>query len=256
MGKFVQKSSWKGVYIDMEIGELYNYVAGFGLNSHYPLIGLGLWPEEQQRLMWCQYKAPNLNSLVIGSHNGGSEAVLGLVKNDKEDSSDIISADIKYGEFYGLIKNRIRNKLNREIVTWTCNSSNLNKRYNQALDNNEINGALGLVFVDGYHSYSQAILDVNQIKEFLAPGSIVCFHDCSPKPIKKGSKIPAGYVSQDEDFLVDEAINTILEENPEFSELEIPIGQNCDRRVQAGRDRYIRGQTSPFNSLFAIVKHV
>ncbi len=56
----------------------------------------------------------------------------------------------------------------------------------------------------------------------------------------------------DEDFCGDEALVYIVNEL-DFEYFDIPIAIDGDYRQQAGRDQYIRGETSPFNSLQALI---
>jgi len=231
------------------IKELYSNFVGMGLNSHFPSPSIGLWPQEIERLMWCQLEAPNLPTIIIGSHNGGSELVAGLVKAYKGDTTPIFSIDIKFNDFYDLMIKRLKNRVKCDIIKWEMNSTDLGEVYG------EFSGEapLGLVFIDGFHSYNQCLSDFAQVDKFLISNSIACFHDCSPKYPKRNSKLPENFINHlnFEDFEIDAAIAKILE-NDDFEELNIPVGNECDRRRETQRSEWVKGQTSPFNSLFGI----
>lgn len=243
----------KGLRMSIEsiIDRLYEDFVGFGLNSHFPAPSIGLWKEECQRLMWCEYMSPSENSIVIGSHNGGSELLLALVKNYKNDHSDIFGVDIHFNEYYDLMIQRLKNRININVAGWEINSNNFNERYKG------IDQSIGLAFIDGFHSFKKCYDDFLQVKDYMIKGSVCCFHDCSPKYPKLGSQYDLYFDQLDditEDFEIDACIGHILEQFPEFQELPIPIGNECDRRREAQRDKFIKGQTSPFNSLFAIIR--
>jgi hypothetical protein len=206
--------------------------------------------------MWCQFQAPVANSVVIGSHNGGSELVIGLVKAYIQKSTnstyeDIFSIDIKFNDFYDLAISRLKKRVIADIIEWEMNSNDFAIRYKNYTDD-----PIGLVFIDGFHSFKQCLSDFLQIKDFLMSGSIVCFHDASPIFPKIGLHIQIDLNKLnniEEDFEIDAAISWILQEFPEFIELEIPLGQNCDRRRETGRQNWEKCKTSSYNSLFGIV---
>lgn len=235
----------------LQINELYDQFVGFGLNSHLPGPNtVGLWREEIQRLMWAHSESPDGNSVVIGSHNGGSEIALGLSKL----ISKVISVDINYGEFYTLNTKRLKSKICCDTLPLKTNSSDFRRVYLEAAPDNL---DIGFAFLDGFHSYRQTLVDFEQIKDFLAPGAIVGFHDCSPKFPKKGSVLPDNFkeVPGFEDFYIDEAISKILEDNPGFEEYNVPIGLDINYSRITGRPSWIRGATSSFNSLFFLRRH-
>lgn len=229
------------------ISKLYADFVGMGLNSHFPGPNtIGMWPEEIMRLMWCELNSPKLPSVVIGSHNCGSELVIALCKNVKGDNSPVIGIDIKFGDFADLNIKRVKSRVNGDIIKWEIDSGRFGEMFHEFT-----NRGIGLALIDGYHSYEKCLDDFKQVDQFLTSNSICLFHDCSPIYPKRGQKLPDNFVGESEDFRMDEAIDTILQ-SPDFEELEIPVGDKCDRRKEAQRPEWIRGQTSPFNSLFAI----
>lgn len=237
------------------LDKLYEDFVGFGLNSHFPAPSIGLWKEECQRLMWCEYMSPGENSIVIGSHNGGSELLLALVKNYKNERSfkkwsDIYSVDVHFNDYYDLMIQRLKNRMIADIVEWEMDSKNIKKRYEHE------GHPIGLAFIDGFHSFKKCYDDFLQVKDYMGKDSICCFHDMSPAYPKRGlhKDLDLGSLGDNEDFEIDACVSYVLEQHPEFQELSIPVGNECDRRREAQRDKFIKGQTSPFNSLFAIVK--
>lgn len=239
--------------IESIIDELYENFVGFGLNSHFPGPNtVGMWPEEVKRLMWCELEQPNLNTIIIGSHNSGAEVVSSICKKFKNDKSDIIGIDIKFGEFSDLNVNRVKNNTGIDIKRWEIDSGSFNEKYK-----NYTNNKIGLVLIDGYHSYYKTLDDFKQVEPYLVEESICLFHDCSDKYPKANSHIGFDFSKlnhTEEDFEIDICISQILNDYPNFNEIFIPIGNDCDRRKEAQRDRYIKKMTSPFNSLFGIVK--
>lgn len=229
------------------IEKLYEKFVGMGLGTHIPNNNsCGLWPLEVQRLMWAELNQPNKVSVIIGSHNGASELAIGIVKDYKGDKSNIISVDICFGDYYELNRNRLKNRLGIELVKWEMDSREFRDTY--GLFTNE---PVGLAFLDGYHSYNFVISDFLQIKDFLIKDSIVAFHDCCPRYPKRGlHKLPVENIGKDEDFLVSEGISAILEMNPEMSEIDLKLGLDCYHCIETGLTEWVRGTTSPKNSLF------
>ena len=228
---------------------LYEKFVGMGLGTHIPNgNSLGQWSQEIKRLMWAELNSPSKNSVVIGSHNMGAELALGIVKDYKNDKSEIISVDIQFGDYYDLNQARLKGKFGIETVKWEMNSDQFMDTYN--LYTNE---SIGLVFIDGYHKYSSIILDFCQVKDFLVKDSIVAFHDCCPNFPKRGThKLPVENIGKDEDFLCSEALSAILEVNPEYNEIDLKLGMDCYYPERTGLKTWVRGTTSSFNSLFLI----
>lgn len=222
-----------------------------GLGTHIPNgNSCGLWPLELKRLMWAELNQPNKNSIIIGSHNGASELAIGIVKDYKNDKSNIISVDICFGDYYELNRNRLKNKLGIELVKWEMDSRELKATYE--LWTNE---SVGLAFLDGFHSFEFCISDFEQVKDHLIKDSIIAFHDCSPRFPKRGlHEIPATPANGKEDFLVDESVSAILFKYDYMSEIDLKLGLECYHPAETQLSDWVRGTTSPKNSLY-LIKH-
>lgn len=233
----------------------------FEIKSHNPYgNSVGLWPEEIFRLMWCEYHQPNLPTVILGSHNMASEVICGLVKQYKNDKSPVIGIDIEFGKYASSNQNRYNNRNpNFKITSVQGSSLDFQKHWIDLQFKSESEmiypPLIGLAFLDSYHSYSHVIAEFQQIEPYLTSNSILAFHDCSPKYPKLGSKLPEDYKNGSQDFLMDEAINTILTElnhSNDFEELYIPVGNECYHPRETGLREWRRGTTSCNNSLFAI----
>lgn len=229
---------------------LYEHFVGMGFNSH--IVGglsSGLWPEETKRLMYAQLIAPKGHSVVLGSHNTTAEGALALCKKYKKDDSNIFGVDLKFGEYSELCAIRSNNRCPEQpIIRWQMNSAEFGATYGDFTQE-----TIGLVLIDSYHSFKHIISEFNSIKPYLMEGSIVLFHDNSDIYPKRG--LPYNYESaimdDSENFLCDEAMSYILDNNPDFEEIELP-GPKCEHYQETGLTKWVRGTTSPFNALGVI----
>lgn len=235
---------------------------GCGINYHVVNANsVGLWPEEQYRLVWAQLNSPIGNSVVLGSHNGASEVIIGLSNIYKIGShkvpTKIFGVDIKFGEYRDLNLSRLKSLYpEREVISWEMDSKDFGKQYGEfqkrCFGKEE---PIGLALLDSYHSFKHVISEFAAIKPYLMKDSIVLFHDASPKFPKKDLYRIGEHdiLDNSEDFMIDEAISFILQNEPDFEEFEIP-GPKCEHFQETGLTKWVRGTTSPFNSLASIKK--
>lgn len=230
------------------IEEIYQDFVGFGLNSHFPAPSVGLFPEELFRLIWCELENPNKNSAVLGSHNGGAELVLGLVKQYKKDTSQIFSVDIKFSDYFELSRKRLKQKTGIDLVKWEINSAEFGEIYHDFTGDN-----LGLVLIDSLHKFSHIIDEFNGIKDLMHENGLVLFHDCSPTYPKANIYYEQDLFNTDyEDFMVCEAISYIIDHNPEYTDYRIPICETMKRCQETQLSQWVRGKTSPNQALYAL----
>lgn len=238
------------------IEKLYEKFVGMGLGTHIPNGNSGgMWPEECKRLLWAELNSPNLTSLVIGSHQGSSELLLGIAKDYKNDKSPIISVDLCFGDYYDLNMKRLISKYpDTKIIKWEMNSSDFSECYKKQIEVLHLNNkTLGLVLYDGFHSMKQTLIDWGQTFPYYTKGTIGCFHDCGPNFPKRGShELPIENIGKEEDFLMDESISLILNKYPEISEIDLKLGFSCYHPMETGLEHWVRGTTSPYNSLFFV----
>lgn len=230
------------------IEEIYQDFVGFGLNSHFPAPSVGLFPEELKRLIWCELENPNRNSVVLGSHNGGAELVLGLVKQYKKDTSHIFSVDIKFSDFYELSRKRLKQKTGIELVKWEINSAEFGEVYHDFTSDN-----LGLVLIDSFHSFRHAYHEFLGIKDLMVENGLVLFHDTSPAFPKKGIYYEEDLINDtSENFYIDECMSFIIDKHSEYTDYRIPICETMNRSRETQIPKWKRGTTSPEMALFAL----
>ena len=220
---------------------------------------IGLFEGEANRLLFAADKADKDKTWVnIGSHNGGSDILLELLKREKGGSGFVVSVDCNFSPFFDINLSRVGDytSLNYKMEI----NSNL---FQETFEKSDIPQDIGFAFVDGFHSFRQVVEDTKQLIPFLSPGTVICYHDCGPifNDKARRAEVIAScekgcfdglFDSQIEDFCVDEALVYMINEM-EFEYYDIPIDINASYFQQAGRDQYIRGETSPFNSLQALV---
>jgi len=237
----------------------------FGIKPHQLPNAIGMWPNEQECLLWCALNSDlDGNWMEIGSFCGGSAVLLCLTRrmtNNKSNSVYSVDCDFeKYqaiagtqsyvgenamGMFdYNVYKRGAFQDLCRQV---NCYSDNIPEHYSD--------DKISFLFIDGFHSFKQVVNDFKTVLPFMSDNSIVAFHDVSPD-IKSTSQEDIDYdrlfASEGEDFFLDEAINYILKKYKDFRLLDIPVKRNVMHQKETGLNNWVRGTTSPFNSFAAI----
>lgn len=241
----------------------------FGIKTHQMPNAVGMWPNERECLLWSALNSPEGKWMEIGSFCGGSAVLLCLArrflaKSKGEDSipldQSIVSVDYNFNPMFDV---NVYNtggfvKESRKIE---CDSIELDKHYE--------GDPLSFVFIDGYHSFKYAFNDFSLVDPWLVPGGMVAFHDVSPmmhapeqsfnkyidKIYKEVLETPSGKLLGDkEDFLLDQAVAYILKHTDKYERVEIPVRRHVAHFRETGLKRWVRGKTSPFNSLMVIRK--
>jgi predicted O-methyltransferase YrrM len=226
-----------------------------GIIPHTLPNAIGMWPNEQECLVWCATQCnPNENWWEIGSFCGGSTVLLGLTQEHMEGNGNIIAVDPAPKPIMDL--NIKRAKLNNRIVR-----SKMTSQY--ALDHND--SPIGFMFLDGYHSFRSVITEFQLAQKHLTDDAIIAFHDCSPNMWKHneqyvhdlGSSVYNIYdqlmANQEQDFYIDEAIAYICDKY-DYKIIDISIRQPLAYHKETGLNEWVRGRTSPHNAFTAIRK--
>lgn len=225
-----------------------------GILPHTLPNAIGMWPEEQECLVWCAEQCdPDINWLEIGSFCGGSTLLLGFAKKQMGGKSKIFAVDNNFNPMFDY--NVKKSKLNN-IVKLECNSWDILQYYN---------APLSFIFIDGWHSFSAAINEFQLLQSLMTEDCIVGFHDVSPQMTKNDPKyIQKCYEigmkefnslisSGEQDFRLDEAIAIICVQY-KYEIVDIPIRTNPTHFQETRLTEWVRGETSPFNSFTAIRK--
>jgi len=226
-----------------------------GILPHGLPNAIGMWPNEQECLVWCALQCnPNLDWWEVGSFCGGSTILLGFAQESLEGEGNIISVDPNPKPIMDL--NIKRAKLNDRIVRYKTTSK-------EALEKNH--NSIGFLFLDGWHSFSAVLAEFEAAMYFLAENAIVGFHDVSPKmwsydkqythqcfdyTIKNWNQL---INSSEQDFRIDEAVTYLCKEY-EYEIVDIPVREPLAYHKETNLDRWVRGRTSPHNAFTAIRK--
>jgi predicted O-methyltransferase YrrM len=211
--------------------------------------GIGLWPKEQLTLTWllgCGVDH-SMDWVEVGTFCGGSAILLALARVESElsekakvfsiDPNPRLIADVNFKTA----------KVDHKVSQQKFLSQDFLKFLSDAKSHDY---DIGFAFLDGFHSFKQVTLEFELLKKFLPEGGIVAFHDVPPD-FHPGPYVPREY-GDNEDFLIDDAINYILHNHPDWEFLPIPKGFQCNHFAETGRKTWVRGQTSPFNAIAAI----
>ena len=228
------------------MNKIFKKFGQYGLQSHNPNNGIGLWPEEQELLLTLTQNCKNY--LEIGSHNLGSALLVETQARVDKIDRNIVAVDLQFSPWAAINHKRAGSN----VKMWECNSSSLKELHGPKMKD------LDFVFIDGYHSFKQVVIDFNQVEEYLANDAIVAFHDTSPKLnnpdwITERTKVMQDNLvdlmnDDDENFYIDEAILHILERGYEL----IDCGISCYHPQETGLTGWIRGTTSPSSAIWAI----
>jgi len=237
----------------------------FKIKSHTLPNAIGMWPNEQECFLWMLLNS-NLehNWMEIGSFCGGSAVLMCLARritNNKPNS--VYSVDCNFNNYKAISGTQSyaghdamamfdynvygQGQFSDLCVKVECYSDDIAENYNGE--------KISFLFIDGFHSFKQVINDFRTVLPYMSDDAIVAFHDVSPE-IKQTAQEDIEYdeyfASNGEDFFLDEAINYILKEHPEFSLLEIPVKRDIKHSRETGLNNWVRGRTSPFNAVAAI----
>lgn len=221
----------------------------FGILSHWMPNAIGLWPNEQECLLWLILNS-NIESswMEIGSFCGGSAVLMCLARQTLTGNKPAVySVDCDFNK-YGMFDRNVYemggfSAISRKIE---CDSNELDKHYDGE--------PLSFVFIDGFHSFKQVVNDFNTVKPWLTNDAMVAFHDVSPdlgKNVSRSYNYEELFNSNEEDFRLDEAITYILNNN-NFELIDIPVKKQIGHFQETELKSWVRGKTSPFNALAAI----
>lgn len=244
----------------------------FGFESHQYPNAIGMWPNEQESLVWAALNAEAGSWMEIGSFCGGSAVLLCLARRYHNLGPAVYSVDRNFDGWRGAFDRNVYKigKFDDISVKIACDSRNLQKNYR--------GDSLSLVFIDGWHSFDGVLSDYNQVKPFLTENALLVFHDTAPQPYKPGQldqyakkaevlltkdveqveidrqyKTLADYHASEaeQDFLIDEALAHIAKtEGFEYVPIPILDGVTHFDRVPI----YKHGTTSPYHGLVILRK--
>jgi predicted O-methyltransferase YrrM len=222
----------------------------FGILSHWMPNAIGLWPNEQECILWLALNSSaEVNWMEIGSFCGGSAVLMCLARQMlTENHPAVYSVDCDFDK-YGMFDKNVYGmggfaRISKKIE---CDSNDLEKHYS--------GDPLSFVFIDGFHSFEQVVNDFNKVLPWLTEDATVAFHDVSPSltnNIDKKYDYDELFQNSHEDFRLDEAVSYILENNKDFSLIDIPVKKDILHFKETNLKKWVRGKTSPFNALAAI----
>jgi len=221
----------------------------FGILSHWMPNAIGLWPNEQECLLWLVLNSDTeSNWMEIGSFCGGSAVLMCLARQALAGNKPAVySVDCDFNK-YGMFDRNVYemggfSAISKKIE---CDSNELEKHYDGE--------PLSFVFIDGFHSFKQVVNDFNKVEPWLTKDAIVAFHDVSPdlsQNVSNSYNYEELFNSDEEDFRLDEAVTYILDNN-DFELIDIPVKKQIGHFKETELQSWVRGKTSPFNALAAI----
>lgn len=234
-----------------------------GIQSHTLPNAVGMWREELEYFTYLLLDCQSDDDWVeIGAFCGGTACLMGLVKSmsPHTGSGQIISVDINFNNMFDVNVSRLPPAAQSFIQKFEIDSSEFSKIY---CDQTPLTSdghkfpQISFSLIDGFHSYEQVIKDFEQVEPFLSDGAIVTFHDVSPYIFDKNHREQchqSAWTMEDgvEDFRLDEAICDILMDHQDFELLQRPSEFDAEHFQETGLTEWVRGKTSPFNSLVAI----
>lgn len=229
----------------------------FGILPHTLPNAIGMWPNEQECLVWCALQSiPGYNWLEVGSFCGGSTVLLALAKQIHDKTSQVISVDNNFNPMFDY-NVFTKGKFHKIVQKIQCNSCDILQHYNSPL---------GFVFLDGWHSFSAIINEFQLLEPLMSTDCIIGFHDVSPKMLDNNNK---SYIkdcydfgiknwnnlmnSNQQDFRLDEAIAIICIQHG-YEIINIPVRTKETHFQETRLTDWVRGETTPFNSFTAIRK--
>lgn len=247
----------------------------FGFTPHQYPNPIGMFLDDQKSLIYFALSAPQGNFIEFGSFAGGSAVLLSLVQR-KKGNGKVFSVDSNFNHCNKAFDRNLYKvgKFQDISIKVECFSQELFL----VRDRYKIQD-ISLVLIDDWHSFKACIQNFRQIEPFLLENAIVCFHDCSPYP-HTNEKIKQNYkwakenyeemmqekipkitpltkeeyhrLEQNQNFRIDEAVAFIIKEY-NYEIVELPTKYCSGFYPQAGTT-YVKGRTSPFNSLIGIRK--
>lgn len=236
------------------IDSIINEFDKLGIIPHTLPNAIGLWPNEQECLVWGATQClSNLNFLEIGSFCGGSAILLGLTKKAFNDTGVVVSVDIN---FKPIVDFNIKRSQLGNILKVTCDSRYVLRYYNNPIS---------FAFIDGWHSFSGIMHDWEAVSSIISDDGIIMFHDVSPKMWQHNQE----YIDQcydyvvhnwnslisdkEQNFRLDEAISFLCKKF-NYEIINIPVRKPLAYYKETGLGCWIRGRTSPHNAIAAIRK--
>ena len=252
------------------VNDIIEEFADFKFESHRYPNPIGLWPNEQESLVWLALEAdPSLDWIEIGAFCGGSACLLCLSRLYQNAGPSVISVDHDFTHSNGAFDKNVYFKggfgeIHRSI---RCNSKDFLTKYT---------GQASFGFIDGWHSFSAVLADALTLDSVMAPGGILAIHDCAPQPYSKqqlafyyekskhlsrASDLEQVGPAEDkesyheseanQDFFVDEAVAVLINEY-NYQLIDIPVldGSTHFDRVPI----YKHGTTSPYHGLVGLRK--
>lgn len=228
----------------------------FGINSHSLPNAIGLWPNEQECLVNAAVlSGKDDNWIEIGAFCGGSAILLGLTKKHLSANGEITSIDNNFNQYHFYDYNVFGRGKFTNVRKLECDSTYFLNYYNKPIS---------FAFIDGYHSFKQALTDLQNVNKILKIGGIVCFHDVSPqcyssedylneKFIEVNSNFDFYMNTNKEDFYLDEVVAYAVNKYG-FKLKNLEIRKEEKYFKETGLTEWKRGTTSPFNALVAIEK--
>jgi len=227
-----------------------------GILPHGKPNAIGMWPNEQECLIWAASQTdPNCAWVEIGSFCGGSALLLGYTSNFWGGNNQIFAIDAAFNPMFDL--NVKRSKLDN-IVKIEDTSF-------MVLGEWSIHKPISFLFLDGYHSFRNVVTEFELAQSHFTDDIIVAFHDCSPNMWTHNDHIIETLTnnayamfdnlmnSTEEDFYIDEAIAYICSRY-NYEIIDIPIREPLAYHKETGLNGWVRGRTSPHNAFTAIRK--
>lgn len=226
----------------------------FGINSHSLPNAIGMWPEEQECLVWTALQAnPDTNWMEVGSFCGGSAVLLGLVREEDRYNGYNYCLDINFNPMFDRNIKRLKYQYTTKCEYDTTKWVQIHK----------LNDTIGLLFIDGFHSYKQAMTDFLKIEQYLFEDAFVMLHDVSPyiyseQYLKNKFQDTMDNLDdlvddKNENFKLDEVVSYLVY-NRKYELIKPPIWKKGSHLQETGLKEWKRGTTSPFNSLAILRK--
>jgi predicted O-methyltransferase YrrM len=220
----------------------------YGIISHNPTNGIGLWPEEQ--IVLLNLAKDSHHYFEIGSHNLGSAILVETEARVNNKERKVSALDIKFSPWAALNYKRAKSSINMIERSSDDIAANATK---DGLSN------VDFLFIDGFHSFKQVLRDFEECADILAHNAIVAFHDTSPH-LSKQSYIDEcrervdnnfDHLSNDEseNFYIDEAIVWLADT---YNYELIDCSVDCYHPRETRLNSWIRGKTSPSSAIWAI----